>query len=218
MGERVVVDPDHPGLDLARDPLALLAVAGPDRGAEAEVRVVGELERLLLGADDRDRQHRAEDLLAHDPHLGLDTGEHGRGDEATRVAVELARAAGEPVGAGGEGVVDELGDEVGLLGGDHRPDLGRPLERVADGEPLGLADDALEEAVGDLLDDVDALDPRAGLPGVGEAAPDRAGDGVGEVGVGADDLRVLAAELEHGCPSARGRRSRRRRARPRRSP
>ena len=53
--------------------------------------------------------------------------------------------------------------------------------------------------VGDVAVHVDALDPRAGLAGVGEAAPDGAGDGVGEVGVGADDLRVLAAELEHGA-------------------
>ena len=62
---------------------------------------------------------------------------------------------------------------------------------------LGLADDALDEAVGDVAHHVDALDPRAGLAGVGEAAPDGAGDGVVEVGVGADDHRVLAAELQH---------------------
>ena len=45
---------------------------------------------------------------------------------------DLARAAGEPLGAGGDRVVDQLGDQVGLLGGDHRPDLGLPFERVAD--------------------------------------------------------------------------------------
>ena len=38
----VVVDPDHPRLDPAGDPLALLAVARPDRRAEPEVGVVGE--------------------------------------------------------------------------------------------------------------------------------------------------------------------------------
>ena len=43
--------------------------ARPDRGAEAELGVVGEVDRLLLGVDDDDRQDRAEDLLAHDPHL-----------------------------------------------------------------------------------------------------------------------------------------------------
>ena len=59
------------------------------------------------------------------------------------------------------------------------------------------AADARDEALGDGAVDVDALDPRAGLAGVGEAAPDGAGDRVVEVGVGADDHRVLAAELEH---------------------
>src|SRR5581483_8262648 len=58
------------------------------------------------------------------------------------------------------------------------------------------ARDALDEPVGDLLDDVGAFDPRAGLTRVCEAAPHAARDRVVEVGVGADDLRVLAAELE----------------------
>ena len=111
--------------------------------------------------------------------------------------VDLARAAGEALGAGPERVVDELGDDVGLIAGDHRPDLGLPVERVADRQALGLAHHPLEEALGDVGDDVGALDPRAGLAGVGEAAPDAARDRVREVGVGADDLRVLAAELEH---------------------
>ena len=53
------------------------------------------------------------------------------------------------------------------------------------------------KASDDVAVDVDALDPRAGLAGVREAAPDRTGDRVGEIRVGADDLRVLAAELEH---------------------
>ena len=82
-------------------------------------------------------------------------------------------------------------------GGGHRADLGLPLDRVAEPQLLRLAGDALDEAVGDLAHYVDALDPRAGLAGVGEAAPDGAGDRVVEVGVGADDHRVLAAELEH---------------------
>src|SRR3954447_12508544 len=49
--ERVVVDPDHPRLDLVRHALALRAVLGPDRGPEPELGVVGELYRLLLGID-----------------------------------------------------------------------------------------------------------------------------------------------------------------------
>src|SRR5262249_18321648 len=69
VAEGVVVAPDHSRLDPPRDAGAALAVPGPNRGAEAELGVVGEVDRLLLGVDDDDRQHRAEDLLAHDPHL-----------------------------------------------------------------------------------------------------------------------------------------------------
>src|SRR5204863_127481 len=119
---------------------------------------------------------------------------------ATRSRGGARGRAGGPadeLGAVGGRVVDELGDRLVLVGGHHRPGLGLPQGRVAHRQPLGLPDDALEEAVGDLADDVDPLDPRAGLAGVREAAPHRPGDGVGEVGIGADDLRVLAAELEH---------------------
>src|ERR1051326_2552670 len=82
VAEGVVVDPDHARLDATGDPRALLAVLGPDRGAEPELGVVGEVDRLLLGVDDDDRQHGAEDLLAHDPHLVGDAGQH-RSEEQT---------------------------------------------------------------------------------------------------------------------------------------
>ncbi len=108
----------------------------------------------------------------------------------------LGRAAADPLGAGGERVVDQLVDDGGLLGRDHRADLGRPALRVAEDEALGRRPDAGDEAVGDVRDDVDALDPRAGLSGVREAGPGDPVDRVVELGVGADDRRVLAAELE----------------------
>ena len=109
----------------------------------------------------------------------------------------VGRAAAELGRAGGDRVLDQVDDDLVLAVGGHRADLGLPLDRVAEPQLLRLAGDALDEAVGDLAHHVDALDPRAGLAGVGEAAPDGAGDRVVEVGVGADDHRVLAAELEH---------------------
>ena len=45
---------------------------------------------------------------------------------------------------------------------------------------------------------------RAGLPGIREAAPERAGDGVLEVGIGEHEHRILAAELEHAALESSG--------------
>src|SRR6059058_5845363 len=45
------VDVDHPGFDLVGDAVGLLLVGGHQVGAEAEGGLVGELDRLLLGAD-----------------------------------------------------------------------------------------------------------------------------------------------------------------------
>jgi hypothetical protein len=99
--------------------------------------------------------------------------------------------------SGGERVVDQLGDDVGLLGGDHRADLRIPARGVSDSQPVDLVDDSVEEPVCDLGDDVGALDPRAGLAGVREPTPGASRDGVREIGIGTDDLRILAPELQH---------------------
>src|SRR5256714_8663260 len=182
VAERVVVGPDHARLDPAGDPLALLAIRGPDRGAEAELGVVGQLHRLLVGIDRDDRQHRAEDLLFHDPHLVGDPGEDGGGYELPAEALDLDRAATDALGAGGDGVVDQLADRVELLLRGHRADLGLPLPRIADPQLLRPLDHAGDERPGDVAVDIGTLDPRAGLACVGEAPPDRSGGGVGELG------------------------------------
>ena len=83
-------------------------------------------------------------------------------------------ATASSTSSGGDRVVDELLDELELLARDHRADLGVEAERIPDPQRLGARDDALHEAVGDLADDVHALDPRAGLARVGEAAPEAA--------------------------------------------
>ena len=54
----------HAGVDLVGDAQRLLLVGGEEVGAEAERRVVRELDRLLLGADRVDDRDRPEQLLA----------------------------------------------------------------------------------------------------------------------------------------------------------
>ena len=84
---------------------------------------------------------------------------------------DVHRPSAHHLGARCDGVVDKLHDEVELLLRHHRPDLGAPVQRVADAEPACLAHDALDEAVGHVLHHVCALDAGAGLAGVRESAP-----------------------------------------------
>ena len=76
------------------------------------------------------------------------------------------------------GIIHELLHERELLGRGHRPDLGPRVERVAHAQPRRAVHHARDEALGELFHDVDALDARTGLPGVGEASPLTAGNGV----------------------------------------
>ena len=112
----MVVDPDGAGLEPAGDAVALLAVERPHRRGETEVRVVGEVNRLFLGLDFDDRNDRAEDLLAHDPHRVCHVREHGgRVERGLAVAVDIGGAAATELGAVCDRVVDELLDELVLL-------------------------------------------------------------------------------------------------------
>ena len=130
-------------------------------------------------------------------------------------AGRLDRAAAAQRRARGDGVVDQLAHELELLARDHRADLGVPADRVADAQALRAGDDAGDEPLGHLAHHVDPLDPRARLAGVGEPAPQRAGDRVVEV-------RVRRARSSGPCrrarapsPSAGARTPRRRRGRSR---
>ena len=84
---RVVVDPDHARLDpVARS-------ARPWRGRASRPTRRGRTRESFASAiassslsTRHDRQDRAEDLLAHDPHVVGDAGEHGRRDEVAAEA------------------------------------------------------------------------------------------------------------------------------------
>src|SRR6476659_5689703 len=68
------VDEDHAGLDVVGDAVALLGVGREDVGAEAERRVVGDPDRLLLGRDPVNACDGPEELLPVGVALGADTG------------------------------------------------------------------------------------------------------------------------------------------------
>src|SRR5690606_24274708 len=73
----VAVDPHAPGLDGPAHAIGPRPVAGPDPGAQAVERVVGDLECLRFVAERRHCQDRPEDLLLEYAHLVMAT-EDGR--------------------------------------------------------------------------------------------------------------------------------------------
>ena len=112
-----------------------------------------------------------------------------------RAEVE-ALAAGQEAGAFREGVGD-----VGLLLGDgarvdQRADVGVGVAG-AGGERGGGLREATAEFGVDRAFDQEAVGGEAILAGGGELGLDRFGDGAVEVGVGEDEERCMAAELEH---------------------
>src|SRR3954451_20079612 len=111
------VDADHPDLDLALEVPRGLPGGGEDR-RPVGVRVgVDEVDRLAQRLHPHDAQHRAEDLVAVDVHLGRDAVEQ-RGADEEPVALDLERAAvDDDVGAPGLAGVDVARDPVARLRG-----------------------------------------------------------------------------------------------------
>ena len=189
-----VVDADRAGVDPPGDRLAARDVLGEDGGGEAVGRVVGQPDRLLGVGHLHDRQGRAEGLLAHARHRVVDVDEDGG-----LVPEAVGRPRWPPMRPGRpcHGVLDVPLDDLHLRRERHRADVVVPGPgRAALADPTRLLGDLGHELVVDRGLDVDALDGDAGLAGVAHRV---VGGGVGgalEVGVGEDDHRVLAAELE----------------------
>src|SRR6478752_5414886 len=106
---RDLVDQDTAELEGAAGLQAAADVAGEDAGLEAELGVVGALQRLLEVAEGVDRGDRAEDLLAPDLGVFRRRLQQGRG-EAAALVDELA--AGQQLGPAGDRLVDPLLDAV----------------------------------------------------------------------------------------------------------
>src|SRR3954454_20569025 len=66
------VDPHHAGLYVELELTGDAAVAGEDRRPVSVRIVVDQLQRLVVGADAHDPEHRPEDLVAIGVHLGRD--------------------------------------------------------------------------------------------------------------------------------------------------
>src|SRR5207245_925408 len=89
---RRAVDPDKTGFDLRRQPVRAIEIVGPDRAGQSNVERVDALEQIVFVGPAQDAHDRPEDLLAGDPHVVGDVGEHRRLDEEPVSELRIRRA------------------------------------------------------------------------------------------------------------------------------
>ena len=203
----VVVDPHRAHAQPGRDALALAGVAGPHRTGESVDAVVGDADRVVLAGEGLDREHRPERLVLGDAHVAGAVVEHGG---------QVVEAVGElgvvrPLAAAAQlGALGQAGRHVGLdlvavRGTGEWAGLGLLVERAAEADALGPLDEVVDEPVVQRLLDHQPRAGRADLAGVQEDGGEGEVEGGVVVGVGEDDVGVLAAQLE-GDPLHRARR------------
>src|SRR5262245_4558710 len=185
-----IVDPERADAQLARDLERGFERRGEAGALQAELGGVGERERGVDIGHALHDDHRAECLLAHETRLVRRVG-HDRGAENGAAARRLEHESR----AFGDRVRDHLLDAVGRGGAHHRPDIGCGILGVADLELPGGGHEQLEEAVEHRLLHDHALRRDALLAAGLEGGAGDAGCRIGEVGVGADNIGRIGAEL-----------------------
>ena len=116
-------------------------------------------------------------------------------DEQSRTGLYLTAAAYQPR-TSLAALLDVAEDLVVVLRRDDRAELSARIERIADAHPGQLFGDELFECRGDRAFDNKPAAADAALAGVEAHAEYDPVGGILEVGIGKDDLRVLAAELQ----------------------
>src|SRR3954452_21571176 len=76
--ERRAVEIDAPGADAVGDSASAVGIARLHKTRQSERRVVGDLDRLVLGVIAHDRQHRTKNLLTCNLHLRRHIPKDGR--------------------------------------------------------------------------------------------------------------------------------------------
>src|SRR5690606_9297171 len=195
-GAAVRVDGDHAGPQALRDAHGAADVPGPDRPGEAivvRVRLADDVRLVLEGDNGEDR---AEDLLAGDAHVVADAAEDRRLEEvAFREVLRTAATEGQ-LRALVLADLDIGRHAIELCRGDDRAHQGAVGQRIANREALRGVDQVLHEAIVVVGGDEDAGAGGAGLAAVAEPGRDGGAGGGLQIGVGEDDVRALAAQLQ----------------------
>jgi hypothetical protein len=189
-----LVDADDAAFQCLGDTPHAGDVAAIEIARESELGGVGELQDFGLGCKFHQRRDRAERLLAHREHVGLDVREHRRDVEVSGAVAALA--AGDDLRALRDGVAHVLFDLCDSFGLDQRPDLRVLVEPVPDAQARGDFSEPRCEAVIDAALHVDAIRAHTRLPGVAVLRRDRADNGRFQIRIVEHYERRIAAQLE----------------------
>ena len=141
----VVLMPTLPARSRLLDAERAVGVGAEHVVVEAEVGVVGDRDAFVLVVE-RDRDdHRAEDLLLHDPHAGPAAGDERRRDVEARVGLLGPLAAGDDLAAFVAAELHVALDAVAVRRGDDRADHRAGFVRVADLQHVRHLGQALDD-------------------------------------------------------------------------
>src|SRR6266508_1059061 len=190
----VAVDPHRSRRQPVGHPVGPRAVLGPHRRGKAGPRGVGPPDHLVLACEPKDRDYRAEDLLAGDGHAVAHPREHGGFHEESR-PVER-RPAGEQDRALANARLHVADHPLPMASRDERSDHRAWIRRRPHPHGSGPLRESLPELVVDPLLDEQPRPRRAVLSHVAERGPQGSGYGSRQVRVIEHDVRALAAQLE----------------------
>ena len=194
-----VVDPDDAEVERLGDPQRSVEVTGVDVRRQPVGGVVGRGDHLVLVVEHDDRGDRPECLLAVDGHVGGHAGEDGGCEvvAAVEVVARQAGAAGDRSSPRGRAASATWRSIFSMAAASISGPTCDAVEGSVAGTELGHPGLQLgEEGLGDRAMDEDPIGADAGLPGVQELDQRRALGRVHRIGVGENQERCVAAELE----------------------
>ncbi len=195
VGERIV-DPEGARRDFIRGAHRPFHIVRINICAKAVVGIVGQSYGLVQVFDLHHRSNGAERLFGHDLHPVVDVGQD------RRLVKEAVLHPGRPLAPAknlcslAERVLDVGFHFPDAVGGDHRTNVGLRVHAVAELERAREFHHLTDQVVTDRSEHVKPFRAGADLAGVEKRGPCGGARGDLHVGIGTDDERVLAAELQ----------------------
>src|SRR5260370_14327217 len=180
--DTMVVHMGHAGLNSQREPHTALAVPREHRGRQAELGLIGDVQRLLLIFDLDDGCDRTEDFVLCDRHVVRHAGKDVR-----RQHLAIGDAAQQLARAPLPRTLDAGKMTAQLLLVDHWSDGHRWIARISVFERLHVSNEAIDKLIVDARIDDDPVRAHADLALMEETADDSSPYRMFEVGIVEDD-------------------------------